>query len=86
MIVFRQKVETISAVISVCCPVMIPNTAMPASRITPMTRRGILSMIRDAIKIPNGAPNSPNMVMNCDCEVSYPKDLSRDGIQFIKVY
>ena len=38
------------------------------------------------MKIPNGAPNRPNMVMNWDCEVSYPRPLIRDGIQFIKVY
>jgi len=51
-------------------PVATPRPAMPARRITPITRRGILSMIRDAIKIPNGAPKSPNIVINCDFDVS----------------
>ena len=43
-------------------------------------------MISDAIKIPNGAPNSPNIVINCDCDVSYPIDFNKDGIHVINVY
>ena len=53
---------------------------------TPVTRLGILSMYRDAMKIPNGAPKRPNIVMNCDCDVSYPSETSSEGIHVINVY
>ena len=65
-----KNVLTISADIVVCCPVITPITAIPIRRTTPITLLGTLSMISDAIKIPNGAPKRPNIVINCDFDVS----------------
>ena len=86
MIVLRINVDTISAVIVVCLPVIIPITAIPRRSKTPINFLDILSIYKEARKIPNGAPNNPNIVINCDCDVSYPNERSNDGIQFISVY
>ena len=51
-------------------PVAIPKPAINTSKATPVTLRGSLSIIREAMKIPNGAPNRPNIVINCESFVS----------------
>ena len=67
-------------------PVAIPRPTIKTRRSTPITLRGSLPIISEAIKIPKGAPKRPNIVINCEVEVSKPKSLSIEGIQFIRVY